>query len=142
MAFVQMITDLTSMMIERLQVYKAKNRFLPDRVFVYRDGVSEVRYAFLSILNCLLIFNGKGQFDTVLEQELPKMLDAFKRVPAGTGPKGKPYRPAVTIIICGKRHHAKFFPTDSQFASRNGNTRPGTVVDKGVTAVYDFPLRP
>jgi len=116
----EMITDLASMMIERLQVYKAKNRILPDRVFVYRDGVSE------------------GQFDTVLEEELPKMLDAFKRVQPGTGPKNKPYRPALTIIICGKRHHAKFWPTDSQFASNNGNTRPGTVVDKGVTAVFDF----
>ncbi|OJA20088.1 hypothetical protein AZE42_07720 [Rhizopogon vesiculosus] len=116
----EMITDLAPMMVERLQTYKAKNRILPDRVFVYRDGVSE------------------GQFNTVLEEELPKMLDAFKRVPVGTGPKSKPYRPLLTIIICGKRHHAKFWPTDSQYASNNGNTRPGTVVDKGVTAVFDF----
>lgn len=58
------------------------------------------------------------------------MLDAFKRVPQ------KSYRPLLTIIICGKRHHAKFWPTDSQFADRNGNTRPGTVVDRGITAVY------
>jgi hypothetical protein len=48
-----MITDLASMMIERLQVYKAKNRILPDRVFVYRDGVSEVSEAFLSTLKLL-----------------------------------------------------------------------------------------
>jgi hypothetical protein len=61
------------------------------------------------------------------------MLDAFKRVP-----QTKPYRPSLTIIICGKRHHAKFWPTESQFADRNGNTRPGTVVDRGVTAVFDF----
>jgi hypothetical protein len=39
----QMITDLTAMMIERLMFYNQKNRSLPDRVFVYRDGVSEVR---------------------------------------------------------------------------------------------------
>ncbi|KAF7361430.1 Argonaute-like protein [Mycena sanguinolenta] len=31
-----------------------------------------------------------------------------------------------------------FYPTDSNFADKNGNTRPGTVVDKGVTAVFDF----
>ncbi|KAG1880920.1 Piwi domain-containing protein [Suillus subluteus] len=111
----EMITDLTAMMIERLMFYNQKNRTLPDRVFVYRDGVSE------------------GQFDTVLEEELPKMLEAFKRVP-----QTKPYRPSLTIIICGKRHHAKFWPTESQFADRNGNTRPGTVVDRGVTAVFDF----
>jgi len=44
-----MITDLTTMMIERLQVYSAKNRGLPDRIIIYRDGVSEVRRAFLVI---------------------------------------------------------------------------------------------
>ena len=27
------------------------------------------------------------------------------------------------------------FATDSQFADRNGNTRPGTVVDRGITGV-------
>ncbi|KAG2034653.1 Piwi domain-containing protein [Suillus americanus] len=111
----EMITDLTSMMIDRLRFYAEKNQTLPDRVFVYRDGVSE------------------GQFNTVLEEELPKMLEAFKRVP-----QKKPYRPLLTIIICGKRHHAKFWPTDSRFADRNGNTRPGTVVDRGITAVFDF----
>ncbi|KAG2360248.1 ribonuclease H-like domain-containing protein [Suillus spraguei] len=111
----EMITDLTDMMIERLMFYNKKNRTLPDRVFVYRDGVSE------------------GQFNTVLEEELPKMLEAFKRVP-----QTKSYRPTLSIVICGKRHHAKFWPTDSQFADRNGNTRPGTVVDRGVTAVFDF----
>ncbi|KAG1727431.1 Piwi domain-containing protein [Suillus lakei] len=111
----EMITDLTAMMIDRLKIYAEKNQTLPDRVFVYRDGVSE------------------GQFNTVLEEELPKILDAFKRVP-----QRKPYRPLLTIIICGKRHHAKFWPTDSQFADRNGNTRPGTVVDRGVTSVFDF----
>ncbi|KAG1779924.1 Piwi domain-containing protein [Suillus placidus] len=111
----EMITDLTSMMIERLRFYAEKNQTLPDRVFVYRDGVSE------------------GQFNTVLEEELPKILEAFKRVP-----QRKPYRPLLTIIICGKRHHVKLWPTDSQFADRNGNTRPGTVVDRGITAVFDF----
>ncbi|KAG2037118.1 Piwi domain-containing protein [Suillus americanus] len=111
----EMITDLTAMMIERLVFYNQKNRTLPDRVFVYREGVSE------------------NKINTVLEEELPKMLEAFKRVP-----QTKPYRPSLTIIICGKRHHAKFWPTESQFADRNGNTRPGTVADRGVTATFDF----
>ncbi|KAG2119355.1 Piwi domain-containing protein [Suillus clintonianus] len=116
----EMITDLAAMMIERLMFYNEKNQTLPDRVFVYRDGVSE------------------GQYNTVLEEELPKILEAFKRVP-----QRKPYRPLLTIIICGKRHHAKFWSTESQFADRNGNTRPGTVVDRGITAVfgYDFYLQ-
>jgi len=31
------------MMIERLLLYEKKNRKLPERIFVFRDGVSEVR---------------------------------------------------------------------------------------------------
>ncbi|EGN97699.1 hypothetical protein SERLA73DRAFT_169952 [Serpula lacrymans var. lacrymans S7.3] len=116
----EMIDALTSMMVERLLVYKAKNKCLPERVYVYRDGVSE------------------GQFDVVLENELPQILDSFKKLKAGTEAKPEAYRPKLTIIICGKRHHARFYPTDSAFADRNGNTRPGTVVDKGITAVFDF----
>jgi hypothetical protein len=39
---IQMIRDLTAMMLERLQAYKAKSKAFPERVYVYRDGVSEV----------------------------------------------------------------------------------------------------
>lgn len=63
------------------------------------------------------------------------MLDAFKRVNPKGGPQGKPYRPLLTIVICGKRHHARNWAADS-VVDKTGNTRPGTVVDKGITAVY------
>lgn len=72
----------------------------------------------------------QGQFQIVLEEELPQILEAFKKLST----KDR-YRPKLTIIICGKRHHARFYPTDAPNADRNGNTRPGTVVDKGVTDV-------
>ncbi|KAK7032399.1 hypothetical protein VNI00_013147 [Paramarasmius palmivorus] len=112
------VLELKEMMVERLQTYRDHNRTLPERVFVFRDGVSE------------------GQYDTVLEQELPQILEAFKRF--DTKQQKTPYRPLLSIVICGKRHHAKFFPTNAQNASKNMNTRPGTVVDKGVTGVFDF----
>jgi hypothetical protein len=32
------------MMVERLLVYEKKNKALPQRVFVFRDGVSEVGF--------------------------------------------------------------------------------------------------
>ena len=73
----------------------------------------------------------QGQFDKVIHEELPQMLDAFKAF--NTKEKSTAYKPKLTIIICGKRHHARFFPTDQAHADRNGNTKPGTVVDKGVT---------
>ncbi|KAG9315634.1 argonaute-like protein [Chiua virens] len=115
----EMITNLSEMMVERLKRYEAVSRTLPDRVLVFRDGVSE------------------GQFDTVLEQELPQIIDAFGRVNPKGGPQGKPYRPTLTIVICGKRHHARNWAADSQ-VDRTGNTRPGTIVDQGITAVFDF----
>ena len=114
-----MITDLKIMMEERLKLYQKHKRVLPRRIIVYRDGVSE------------------GQFNTVVDEELPEMLEAFKTF----GNAKQPYKPKLTIIICGKRHHTRFFPTDSQFSDQNGNPRPGTVVDRGVTAVYGECLR-
>ena len=37
-----MLDELADMLVERLLVYERKNKVLPDRIFVYRDGVSEV----------------------------------------------------------------------------------------------------
>ena len=109
-----MITDMKIMMEERLQLYKKHKKSLPRRIIVYRDGVSE------------------GQFNTVVEEEYPEMVKAFQAF----GNAKQPYRPKLTIVICGKRHHTRFFPTDAPFADQNGNPKPGTVVDRGVTAVY------
>lgn len=38
-----MIDDLTEMMIERLKRYREVSNTLPERIYVFRDGVSEVR---------------------------------------------------------------------------------------------------
>ncbi|OCH91566.1 Piwi-domain-containing protein [Obba rivulosa] len=112
---------LAMMMGERLRVYKARNGCLPERVLVYRDGVSE------------------GQYAAVLEHELAQILDAFTQFSDGQ----TSYRPKLTIVICGKRHHARLYPTHQDNATQNGNTRPGTVVDRGITDIYnnDFYLQ-
>ncbi|KAF8523721.1 Piwi-domain-containing protein [Hysterangium stoloniferum] len=110
----EMIDDLSNMMLERLRHFSMKRKSLPSRIIVFRDGVSE------------------GQFATVLREEYPKFLDAFKRVPLAN------YRPKLTIIICGKRHHTRFFPITPGSADQLGNPKPGTIVDRGVTAVYEF----
>lgn len=49
-----MLDELTDMLVERLQVYEKKNRVLPDRIFVYRDGVSEVSYLFFHVTILLM----------------------------------------------------------------------------------------
>ncbi|CAA7266206.1 unnamed protein product [Cyclocybe aegerita] len=112
----EMVTNLAKMMWERLTLFKTRNKVLPDRILVYRDGVSE------------------GQFNTVVEEELPAMKLAFRKFDTAQ----KPYTPKLTIVICGKRHHTRFYPTAEQDGDNNGNPRPGTVVDRGVTAVYNF----
>ncbi|KAI5118505.1 hypothetical protein M0805_004005 [Coniferiporia weirii] len=108
----EMITDVKKMMVERLTEYSSRQKSLPERVIVFRDGVSE------------------GQFDQVLLLELPEIKAAFRSF--------KDYKPKLTIAICGKRHHARFYPTKPEQADKTSNTKAGTVVDQGVTSVYDF----
>lgn len=76
----------------------------------------------------------QGQFKLVREKELPQIVKAFKKFDK----PGKAYKPKLTIVICGKRHHTRFYPSDAKHAADDGNPLPGTVVDRGVTAVYDF----
>lgn len=104
-----MITDLTEMMVERLTAFRERNKVLPQRILFFRDGVSE------------------GQFLTVRNDELPKVHEAFKKFPTKDG---SPYNPKLTILIAGKRHHTRFFPTKNEDADK-GNPQPGTVVDRG-----------
>jgi hypothetical protein len=69
-----------------------------------------------------------------LDAELPQIKQACKEV--GAGPT---YNPKITVIIVGKRHHTRFYPVpEENNADNSGNTVPGTVVDRGVTSVYDF----
>ncbi|KAJ7052794.1 argonaute-like protein [Mycena amicta] len=111
----EMVTNLKNMMLQRLQRFAAtNNNALPAQVLVYRDGVSE------------------GQFRTVIEEELPEIKAAFRATPVPN------YNPKLTIVICGKRHHTRFYPADAADAAGDGNPKAGTVVDRGVTAVYDF----
>ncbi|KAJ7672569.1 argonaute-like protein, partial [Mycena polygramma] len=109
----EMVTNLGKMTWERLSLFKTRNaEKLPERILVYRDGVSE------------------GQFPIVIAEELPAIRLACTKFPN--------YKPKITIVICGKRHHTRFYPTDAANAAADGNPKAGTVVDRGVTAVYEF----
>ncbi|KAG5725156.1 Protein argonaute-2 [Termitomyces sp. T112] len=112
----EMVTNLAKLVGERLVLFQKRNQSLPQRILVYRDGVSE------------------GQFQIVVDEELPAIRQACTQFDKGKSP----YRPKITIVICGKRHHTRFFPTEAENADRDGNPKPGTVVDRGVTAIYHF----
>jgi hypothetical protein len=109
---------LKEMVKERLEVWRKYNKGdLPKKILLYRDGVSE------------------GQYTLVLNQELPHFEAAFKDL------YGKQSNwPKMAVIVVGKRHHTRFYATKEEEADYNSkmgrgslNTKPGTVVDRGIT---------
>ena len=116
----EMVQNLEQMVVERLGLWKRKNSGkLPEKILVYRDGVSE------------------GQYETVLKDELPRFQKACARL------YGKMRQPKISIIVVGKRHHTRFYPTSTNDANEKGNPKNGTVVDRGVTMErgWDFFLQ-
>ncbi|KAL7915394.1 Piwi domain-containing protein [Trichoderma velutinum] len=121
----EMVADLTEMLKSRLRLWRQKGKHseFPENIIVYRDGVSE------------------GQYELVLNQELPLLRAACKEIyPA---PEQKKGLPRMTVAVVGKRHHTRFYPTTVADADKGGNTKPGTVVDRGVTEArsWDFYLQ-
>lgn len=99
---------LDVMVKERLALWKKTNNKLPERILIYRDGVSE------------------GQYAMVLTDELDQIRKACDFYGAEPAPK-------ITILVVGKRHHTRFYPTKEADADKKGNPLNGTVVDRGIT---------
>jgi eukaryotic translation initiation factor 2C len=120
----EMVSGLDGLLQSRLRLWAKNNKGrLPENILIYRDGVSE------------------GQYEIVLDQELPLLRKACKETyPATDSQKGLPH---MSIIIVGKRHHTRFYPTREQDADRFSNPQNGTVVDRGVTEArnWDFYLQ-
>lgn len=120
----EMVASLDSMLKSRLQVWVRHNKnTYPENIIVYRDGVSE------------------GQYDTVIDKELPLLKKACAETyPAPQTSKGLP---RISIVVVGKRHNTRFYPTREEDADRSNNTKNGTVVDRGVTEArnWDFFLQ-
>ncbi|KAG7449147.1 argonaute-like protein, partial [Guyanagaster necrorhizus] len=116
----EMIEDLQEMSKHVLSNYmnyrsqvekKAQGMAEPKRILFYRDGVSE------------------GQFQEVLDKELGALKRACEELRI---------RPKITIIVVGKRHHVRFFPTNDKEADRSGNCPAGTVVDRDISHPTEF----
>jgi eukaryotic translation initiation factor 2C len=120
----EMVVGLDEMLKSRLRLWAKNNKgAYPENILIYRDGVSE------------------GQYDVVLDQELPLLRKACKEVyAAGDTKKGLP---RMSIIIVGKRHNTRFYSTKKEDADRSSNPQNGTVVDRGVTEArnWDFFLQ-
>lgn len=105
------ISNLEEMMKERLTIFFKRNNRWPERLLVYRDGVSS------------------GQYDVVRNEEITAIRSACK---------GLNISAKLTFIIVGKRHHIRLFPDDPKTALNNGNVQPGLVVDTKICHPVEF----
>lgn len=84
-----MIECLALMLDTRLELWKKEHHGnLPENILIYRDGVSE------------------GQYQAVLEHELPKLRAGFN---------GR-----IALVVVGKRHHTRFYKKNAS----NDETNP------------------
>lgn len=113
----QRVRDFSAMIEAHLTTFHKHNACLPDRILIFRDGVSE------------------GQYAAVLAYEHTAVLAACQRLQPG-------YRPKLLICICAKRHTTRFFGHQRDI-NRSGNLPSGLVVDRSVTHpfAYDFFLQ-
>jgi len=102
----EILGQLEDIMKKLLECFQKRNGTLPAHIIVYRDGV------------------GDGQFDQVLQQELP----AIKGALALLGYQEDSVK--ISVIICQKRHHTRLV-----YEERDGsnlsyvNPCPGVLVD-------------
>ena len=112
----EMIEAVEDMVASRLRLWAKHNaNVYPANIILYRDGVSE------------------GQYQQVLEKEVPAIEAAAKKLYSPKVGKVK-----ITVVVCGKRHHTRFYPTTQQDADRSNNPPSGTIVDRGVTSEKDW----
>ncbi|CAG8602663.1 8771_t:CDS:2 [Paraglomus occultum] len=108
------IDTMTDLVVELLQEFKRINRLLPRVIIMFRDGISESQFKPLA-----------------LDKELHYIKAACAKV-------AQDYKPTITYIVVGKRHHTRFYPTDPMDADRNGNVKPGLIVEREITHPYLF----
>jgi len=115
---VEIVQEIKPMIRERLEMCKAEDgKVYPDNLLTYRDRVLE------------------GQYVQVKDQELAQIDEEIEDIHP---------LPRVSYIVVGKRYNTLTFPTNPAQADKNGNTRTGTIVDRGIAMKRecDFYLQP
>ncbi|XP_021294752.1 protein argonaute 2-like [Herrania umbratica] len=105
----EQILQFGEMCVELVESYERVNKVKPEKIVLFRDGVSE------------------GQFDMVLNEELVGLKSAFQKME---------YFPTITLIVAQKRHQTRFFPQRDR--GPTGNISPGTVVDTDIVHRFEF----
>ncbi|KAK5694245.1 hypothetical protein LTR97_009867 [Elasticomyces elasticus] len=122
----EMIEALDDMICERLVHWYAQSqnkKILPADILFYRDGVSE------------------SQFAMVKQDELRKVQLGCEAAAKKSNVKN--YKPRITIVVCDKRHHTRFFPrenaADRSMLDAKSNFLPGLLVDDlSIRSPYHF----
>ncbi|XVE88482.1 hypothetical protein DITRI_Ditri19aG0072800 [Diplodiscus trichospermus] len=107
----EQIVQFGQMCLELVEYYSRLNNVKPEKIVLFRDGVSE------------------GQFDMVLNEELMDIKSTFEKIN---------YFPTITLIVAQKRHQTRLFPESQKEGSRSGNIPPGTVVDTKIVHPFEF----
>jgi hypothetical protein len=114
----EQVNDLDSMILERLEYFYERNKLVPDRILVYRDGLSE------------------GQFPMCRTQEYRQIQCARDRFLQGKA-ASEQHKARIVLICAVKRHHTRLFPDPGGnsvgLLTPNNNPRPGTMVDDTIT---------
>ncbi|GAA5908466.1 hypothetical protein JCM6882_001274, partial [Rhodosporidiobolus microsporus] len=114
----EVCAHLEEMMLKVLGQFTEKHNQPPQRIIFFRDGISE------------------GQFSQVIATEVQACRLAATRFGRD---HGKEYKPDLTFITCGKRHHISLFPGNRSDADqKTGNVKSGTIVDTGVVSPFHF----
>ncbi|THU80085.1 Piwi-domain-containing protein [Dendrothele bispora CBS 962.96] len=100
------ISDMRRMVYRAVDSWGAMNRTIPQRILVFRDGLSE------------------GELSGVAEWEIGEIRGSIEDVWRDRRVQA-PF-PKLTYIVVGKRHHITFFPSRGSAASdHNGNCIAG-----------------
>ncbi|XP_050369677.1 protein argonaute 2 [Argentina anserina] len=95
------ISNFGDMLLELVESYHQINKVKPEKIVVFRDGVSE------------------GQFDMVLNEELVDLKRALGTIN---------YFPTITVIVAQKRHHTRLFQENGSSNVSPGTVVDTTIV--------------
>jgi len=103
----EIIEELQEGIRSHLIKFYNTSKFKPQRVIVYRDGISE------------------GQQAQAFEFEVAAIRNACNALEEN-------YSPLITFISVQKRHHIRFIPGRGSLTDKSGNAMPGTVIDTDI----------
>jgi hypothetical protein len=108
----------------RKKRYRQRQNF-PQHILFYRDGVSESQYGMIYL------------------DELPQAEAGCLAFGEAKGQKA-PYKPKITMLVVGKRHHTRFYPKENAPAqAKMTNLQAGLIIDHTVVTpqYHDFYLQ-